>query len=52
MGPRPESIAVRRRQDLEAIMKSAYNYTAVETHKQKLYIPYIGIELNGWGWYS
>ena len=30
-------------------MKSAYNYTAVETHKQKLYIPYIGIELNGWG---
>ena len=29
-------------------MKSAYNYTAVETHKQKLYIPYIGIELNGW----
>lgn len=29
-------------------MKGAYNYTAVETHKQKLFIPYLGIELQGW----
>lgn len=29
-------------------MRTAYNYTMVETHKQKLYIPYVGIELEGW----
>lgn len=29
-------------------MKGAYNYTAVEAHKQKLFIPYLGIELQGW----
>lgn len=29
-------------------MKGAYNYTAVETHKQKVFLPYLGIELNGW----
>lgn len=29
-------------------MRSAYNYTIVERHKQKLYIPYFGIEFSGW----
>lgn len=29
-------------------MRSAYNYTLVERHKQKVYIPYIGIEFSGW----
>lgn len=29
-------------------MRSAYNYTIVERHKQKLYIPYVGIEFSGW----
>lgn len=25
--------------------RSAYNYTLAETHKGKVYIPYVGIEL-------
>lgn len=29
-------------------MKSAYNYTIVETHKQKIFIPYLGLEFSGW----
>lgn len=29
-------------------MREAYNYSAVETHKQKLFIPYFGIEITGW----
>lgn len=29
-------------------MKSAYNYTIVENHKQKIFIPYIGLEFSGW----
>lgn len=29
-------------------MRSAYNYTLVERHKQKLYIPYVGLEFSGW----
>ena len=29
-------------------MRSAYNYTLVERHKQKIYIPYIGWEFSGW----
>ena len=29
-------------------MKAAYNYTIVERHKQRIYIPYIGIEFSGW----
>lgn len=27
----------------------AYNYSLVIKHKQKLFIPYLGIELSGWG---
>lgn len=30
-------------------MKESYNYTFVERHKQKIFIPYIGAEFNGWG---
>lgn len=29
-------------------MRSAYNYTLVERHKQKVYIPYLGWEFSGW----
>ena len=29
-------------------MKPAYNYTLVERHKQKIYIPYVGFEFSGW----
>lgn len=29
-------------------MRSAYNYTIVERHKQRVYIPYIGLEFSGW----
>lgn len=29
-------------------MKSAYNYTIAENHKQKIFIPYLGLEFTGW----
>lgn len=29
-------------------MRSSYNYTVVERHKQKLFIPYLGVEFSGW----
>lgn len=29
-------------------MKPAYNYTIVENHKQKVFIPYLGLEFSGW----
>lgn len=29
-------------------IKSSYNYTLVERHKQKIYIPYVGFEFSGW----
>lgn len=29
-------------------MRSAYNYTIVEQHKQKVFIPYLGLEFSGW----
>ena len=28
--------------------RSAYNYTLAETHKGKVYIPYVGIEVKGY----
>ncbi len=29
-------------------MRSSYNYTIVERHKQKIFIPYVGLEFSGW----
>lgn len=28
--------------------KKAYNYTLAETHKGKVYIPYLGLEIDSW----